>query len=117
MEKQNPRLVDVIEELESRAEEDDVGVWREVADRLESPRRNHAEVNVSKIERYASEDEAVVVPGKVLGGGVLSKGVVVAAFDFSSSARNKIREADGEPLLLEEFVERRPDGSNVRVMR
>lgn len=117
MEKQNPRLVDVIEELERQAEENDVGVWREVASRLESPRRNHAEVNVSKIERYAAEDEAVVVPGKVLGGGVLSKEVVVAAFDFSSSARNKILDADGEPVLIEEFVEQNPMGNNVRVIR
>ncbi|MDY6779623.1 MAG: 50S ribosomal protein L18e [Halobacteria archaeon] len=117
MEKQNPRLVTLIEELRSRSEEEDVGVWREIASRLESPSRNHAEVNVSKIERYADEDEPVVVPGKVLGGGVVSKSVKVAAFDFSSSARDKIERADGEAVRLEEFIDENPDGSGVRVIR
>ena len=117
MTKQNPRLKNLIKDLKARASEDGVGVWSEVASRLETPTRNRAEVNVSKIERYAKPDEAVVVPGKVLGSGVLSKDVTVAAFDFSSSAEDKIESADGEPVLLEEFVSENPEGSDVRVIR
>ncbi|MDY6765478.1 MAG: 50S ribosomal protein L18e [Halobacteria archaeon] len=117
MSKQNPRLVNLIEDLKERAREDDVAVWDEVASRLESPRRTHAEVNLSRIERYAKEDETVVVPGKVLGDGVLSKEVKVAAFDFSSSARRKISRAKGEPVLLEDLIEENPDGSDVRIIR
>ncbi len=117
MSKENPRLVSLIDELNSVASSDGVGVWREVASRLESPRRNHAEVNISEIERYASEEEEIVVPGKVLGGGVLSKEVTVAAVDFSSSAREKIDRANGDTYLLEEYLEENPDGSEVRVIR
>lgn len=116
MPKQNPRLVSLIERLRERAEEDDAGVWDELASRLDAPSRSRAEVNVSRIERYAEEDETVVVPGKVLGGGVLSKSVEVAAFDFSSSARDKIADAGGEPVALDDFVEE-SDGSGVRVIR
>ncbi|MFP4632635.1 MAG: 50S ribosomal protein L18e [Halobacteriota archaeon] len=114
--KQNPRLVDLVDELRSQAEASDAGVWSDVAARLDGPGRGHAEVNVAEIERYAGDEDAVVVPGKVLGGGVLSKSVTVAAFDYSSSAERKIAEADGEPLRLEEYVERNPDGTDVRVM-
>ncbi|MFB6283306.1 MAG: 50S ribosomal protein L18e [Halobacteria archaeon] len=116
MTKQNPRLKNLIKDLKNRAE-DGAGVWNEVASRLETPTRNRAEVNVSKIDRYADPEEAVVVPGKVLGSGVLSKDVTVAAFDFSSSAEDKIEAADGEPVMLEEFVEDNPEGSDVRVIR
>jgi len=49
----------------------------------EATARAHAEVNLGRIERYAQEDETVVVPGKVLGSGVLEKNVTVAAVDFS----------------------------------
>ncbi len=115
MPKQNPRLVSLIERLRERAS-DEGDVWSELASRLDSPSRSRAEVNVSKIERYASEDETVVVPGKVLGGGVLSKSVDVAAFDFSSSARDKIADAGGEPVSLDDFVED-GDSSGVRVVR
>lgn len=117
MSKTSPRLSSLIAELKSVARDSGADVWRDVATRLEKPRRTHAEVNLSRIERYANEDETVVVPGKVLGSGVLQKSVTVAAVDFSSSAQTKIQHADGETVHLEQAVQNNPDGANVRVIR
>ena len=114
--KTNPRLTDLIAELKSTSRETDADVWRDVADRLEKPRRTHAEVNLGRIERYAREEETVVVPGKVLGSGALQKNVTVAAVNFSSSAETKI-DAVGDTVPLEQVLEENPDGSNVRVIR
>ncbi|MFB6078273.1 MAG: 50S ribosomal protein L18e [Halarchaeum sp.] len=117
MSKTSPRLSSLIAELKSVARDSGADVWRDVAGRLEKPRSTHAEVNLSRIERYANEDETVVVPGKVLGSGALRKSVTVAAVDFSSSAETKIEHADGEVVQLAQAVEQNPDGSNVRVIR
>ncbi|QLK26246.1 50S ribosomal protein L18e [Natrinema zhouii] len=114
--KTNPRLNDLIAELKSTSRETDADVWRDVADRLEKPRRTHAEVNLGRIERYAREEETVVVPGKVLGSGALQKNVTVAAVKFSSSAETKIDQV-GEPVPLEQALEDNPEGSNIRVIR
>ncbi|ELY56918.1 MULTISPECIES: 50S ribosomal protein L18e [Natronococcus] len=114
--KTNPRLNDLIAELKSTSRERDADVWRDVADRLEKPRRTHAEVNLGRIERYAREEETVVVPGKVLGSGALQKNVTVAAVDFSSSAETKIEQV-GDTVALEQVLEDNPEGSNVRVIR
>lgn len=114
--KTNPRLTDLIAELKSTSREADADVWRDVADRLEKPRRTHAEVNLGRIERYAREEETVVVPGKVLGSGALQKNVTVAAVNFSSSAETKIEQV-GEPVSLEQVLEENPEGSDVRVIR
>jgi large subunit ribosomal protein L18e len=116
MSKTNPRLNSLIADLKSAAREADADVWADVARRLEKPRSTHAEVNLGRIERYAREDETVVVPGKVLGSGVLQKGVTVAAVDFSGSAETKIDQV-GEPIRLEQALERNREGSNVRVIR
>ena len=116
MSKTSPRLSSLIAELKSASRDSGADVWRDVAGRLEKPRRTHAEVNLSRIERYAKEDETVVVPGKVLGSGALQKSVTIAAVDFSGSARTKIAQADGEALHLEQALEQNPDGSNVRVI-
>ncbi|QSG07144.1 50S ribosomal protein L18e [Halapricum desulfuricans] len=116
MSKSNPRLSSLIADLKSAARQSGGNVWGDVADRLEKPRRTHAEVNLGRIERYAREDETVVVPGKVLGSGVLQKDVTVAAVDFSSSAETKIEQV-GETVSLEQAVQNNPDGSNVRVIR
>ncbi|WP_251343354.1 50S ribosomal protein L18e [Haloplanus halophilus] len=116
MSKTNPRLNSLIAELKAVSRESGAGVWQDVADRLEKPRRTHAEVNLGQIERYAREEETVVVPGKVLGSGVLEKEVTVAAVDFSSTARQKI-ERVGDAERLERVAEENPEGSNVRVIR
>ncbi|WP_276300807.1 50S ribosomal protein L18e [Halorussus lipolyticus] len=117
MSKTNPRLTSLIADLKSVSRDSDADVWSTVADRLEKPRSTHAEVNLGRIERYAEEDETVIVPGKVLGSGVLQKEVTVAAVDFSSTAETKIEQADGEVLELEQAIEQNPEGSNVRVIR
>jgi large subunit ribosomal protein L18e len=116
MNKTNPRLRSLIDELQHTAREEGTGVWGDIADRLAKPRRTHAEVNLGRIERYAREGETVVVPGKVLGSGVLRKPVTVAAVDFSNTARTKI-EGVGATTTLEEIVEENPEGSGVRVIR
>jgi large subunit ribosomal protein L18e len=116
MSKTSPRLSDLIADLKSAARSG-ADVWGDVANRLEKPRRTHAEVNLSRIERYAEDEETVVVPGKVLGSGALRKDVTVAAVDFSSSAETKIEQTAGEALTLADAVERNPEGSNVRVIR
>ncbi|MFW6004677.1 MAG: 50S ribosomal protein L18e [Halodesulfurarchaeum sp.] len=116
MSKTSPRLNDLVAECKSVARETGADIWRDVAGRLEKPRRSHAEVNLSRIERYAREDETVVVPGKVLGSGALRKSVTVAAVDFSASARSKIEHAEGEVLDLEQALEQYPEGSEMRVI-
>ena len=116
MSKTNPRLNSLIAELNAVSRDSGANVWADVADRLEKPRRTHAEVNLGRIERYAREDETVVGPGKVLGSGVLQKNVTVAAVDFSSTARTKIEQV-GDAVTLEQLAEQNPDGSNVRVIR
>jgi large subunit ribosomal protein L18e len=116
MSKSNPRLSSLIADLKSAARTSGGNVWGDIADRLEKPRRTHAEVNLGRIERYAQEDETVVVPGKVLGSGVLQKDVTVAAVDFSGSAETKI-EQNGEVVSLEQAVADNPEGSNVRVIK
>jgi len=116
MSKTNPRLKGLIADLKSAARDGGGDVWSDVADRLEKPRSTHAEVNLGRIERYAEEDETVVVPGKVLGAGALRKEVTVAAVDFSSTAETKIDQV-GETIRLEQVLEQNPDGTNVRVIR
>ncbi|WP_436935513.1 50S ribosomal protein L18e [Halovenus marina] len=116
MSKTNPRLNSLIADLKSAARNSEGDVWSDVAERLEKPRRTHAEVNLGRIERYAQEDETVVVPGKVLGSGVLQKDVTVAAVNFSGTAETKIDQV-GDTMHLEQALEQNPDGTNVRVIR
>jgi len=108
----NPVLIETIELLE----EQDAPVWKEVAENLGKVNRQRPEVNLSDIERSTEEGDVVVVPGKVLGSGRLTKEVTVAAFSASSSAKNKVNE-EGDFKFIEDIVDENPEGSEVKVIK
>jgi large subunit ribosomal protein L18e len=114
--KTNEHLVRLIDQLYAAAHKEEAPIWRDLARRLERSNRLHAEVNVGKIDRFAQKNELVVVPGKVLGSGELTKPVTVAAWHFSGQARDKIVSAGGKATSIGELVTERPKGDGVRIM-
>ena len=115
--KTNPRIVSLILTLKERANANAAPIWKDIARRLEMPSRNYAAVNISKINRHTAKDDVLLIPGKVLGAGLLDHPVTVAALNFSESAAKKITEAGGKCLSLEEIMEANPKGSGIRIFR
>jgi large subunit ribosomal protein L18e len=115
--KTNPRLIALIDDLKAATRGEGGAIWRDVAMRLEKPRRNYAAVNVSKINRHTAPDDLVLVAGKVLGSGDIDHKVTVAALQFSEQAASKIKLAGGECLKIEELVEKHPAGSSIIILR
>lgn len=105
-----------IKTLRSYANRYNAGIWRYVAEILEKPTRRRVVVNVSKINKHAREGDIVVVPGKVLGAGVVNHRVTVAAIAFSQQAINKIKASGGRVLHILELMHENPRGSNVKVI-
>jgi large subunit ribosomal protein L18e len=92
-------------------------IWRRVRDELNKPRRRRAEVNLSKIDQYGSEGGTVIVPGKVLGSGSLTRKMNVAAFSFSDSAKQLISSAGGKAMSIADLHSANPDGKDVRLLK
>ena len=115
--KTDPTLIALIEELKARERENGAAIWRDIARRLEKPKRNWAEANLSKLERYANDGETILVPGKVLAAGSISKKVTVAAYSFSEKAEADINAAGGKTMSISELATKNPKGSGVRIMR
>jgi large subunit ribosomal protein L18e len=76
--------------LRKKAHQEQSNLWLRVAENLEKPTRSRVIVNISRIERNANDGETIVVPGKVLGTGELTKKVTIIAWQFSDDARMKI---------------------------
>lgn len=115
--KTNPRIPALISVLKDAARENDAPVWKDMAKRLEKPSRIYAEVNLSKINRHAAENDLVLIPGKVLGAGALGHAVTVAALTFSTTAVDKITNAGGKCMTIEQILEENPAGSGIRIMQ
>ena len=114
--KTNPELTAAIDALRSLSREHHAPIWRAVAERLERPRKNWSEVNLSRIARHATKGGRVIVPGVVLSTGSLTFPVVVGAFRASAAAKKKIESAGGRSLTLLEFAHELPSGSGVQVL-
>lgn len=112
----NPVLIGLIKELNKRAHDEKVALWRDLAEGLTKSAANRAAINIGQIARYTSENDVVAVPGKVLASGALKHPVTIAAFDFSSAAREKISSAGGKCISLNELMDRKKKGSGVKLM-
>ena len=111
--KENNALVSLIETLKKA----DKPIWKKVADELSKPRRSKVEVNLSKLNEYADEKVTILVPGKVLGSGAISKKVNVAAYSFSQSAVQIITQAGGKMMTIQSLQSSNPDGKGVVIIK
>lgn len=110
----NPKLHALIQELKKKSVE--VKLWKRIALDLEKPTRNRRIVNLSRINRYTKANETIIVPGKVLGSGLLDHNVTIAAYSFSQSALEKINKANAKALSIEDFMKEYIKGKRVRVI-
>ena len=104
----NKVLFDTINDLKKLSTKTGVGTWRAVAIKLAKTASQRSQVNLSKIEKYAKAGETVIVPGKVLGDGNLSKKVTVIGFKASQSAISKIEKAGGKFIEIRDYISKAP---------
>ena len=110
----NHELQELLANLESKALENKL--WKRIMKDLNKPSRQRRTVNVYKIDKFARDGETIIVPGKVLSVGDITKKVDVAAFNFSQEAKRKIQKAKGKALSIQELLKQNPDGKNVRIL-
>ena len=112
----NVQAMALIQLLRKHASEQKINLWHRIADDLEMSTRQRREVNLFRIEQHTKDNEVIIVPGKVLGTGDINHKVTVAAFNFSSSAREKIKKANGACMTIDEMLQKNPKGQNMRII-
>ncbi len=90
--------------------------WKTVSDFLKKSRSNRITVNLGKINIFTEAKDAVLVPGKILSSGDLTRPIIISAFSCSKKAKKKILKAGGEFLSIEELLERNPAGSKIKLL-
>ncbi len=112
----NPVLQHLILELRKQGSMQNVPLWKRIADDLEKPTRQRRAVNLSRISRFTEENETVIVPGKVLGSGMLNHKLTIAAFSFSSGALEKINKVNAKAISINELMKEPVAGKRVRIL-
>ena len=112
----NQLLKNLIMELKKRSNEQSVNLWKRIALDLEKPTRQRRVVNLSRINRYAKENDIIVVPGKVLGSGFLNHKLTISAYQFSEQAKDKIEKVGAKIIPLLELSKEKPNGKKIRII-
>lgn len=102
--------------LEKAGKKNDAPIWKRAAFYLLKPKRQRMEVNLNRINRIAVEGDVLLVPGKVLGIGKLTKKVKIAAYSFSKSAIENIKKTGSESISIEKLVLANPKGAKIRLL-
>lgn len=105
----NKVLFDTIQDLRKLSNSTGVGVWKAAAEKLASPASQRSKVNLGKIEKVAQDGETILIAGKVLGDGILTKKVTIVAFSASESAVEKIKKAGGKFVKIKDHIAKNPD--------
>jgi len=112
----NPLLVNTIEQLKKASLDQGVKLWKRVALDLQKSTRGKRIVNLAKLSRYTKEAETVVVPGKVLGSGMLEHKINISAFQFSEGAKEKIEKSGSKIIPILELIKESPKGKRIKII-
>jgi len=108
--KTNPELEETI--LAAKKEK----AWIGVANKLSYPRRKRIVINLDKIDKESKEGDTIIVPGKVLGEGDVSKRIVIAALSFSEEALKKLKAKKCDTKILIKEIKENPKAQGVKII-
>lgn len=109
--KLNPELVETINLCKKNDK------WLEVASVLSRPRRQRINLNLEEIDKNSKEKETIVVPGKILSQGEVSKKIKVVALSFSESAKEKLLSAKCEVSSILNEIKLNKEMKGVKILK
>lgn len=112
----NQELFDTIRVCTKYSNSKGVALYKTIADELSRSASQRAEVNLSKIEKLSNSGDVIIVPGKVLATGILTKKVTIVAFSASETAIERITLAGAKFVTIMDYVSNKP-ATKVRIMK
>jgi len=97
--KTSPELVKTIEIAKK---EDN----KELLKYLSRPTREQIKLNLDEINKKIKDQKEIIVPGKVLGVGELSKKIIIYSLAYSKAAEEKIKKQGSEIRYLSELLDK-----------
>lgn len=90
--------------------------WNGIAIGLSGSRKNYVERNLDYIDEKSKEGDTIVVIGKVLGTGTLSKKVRICALGFSKEAKEKIKKSKSDAVSILDEIKSNSKAEGIKVL-
>jgi len=91
--------------------------WMPLAKIISSSARKYSSVNLEQIDEKTEIGDTVVIPGKVLSAGNLTKKIKICALTISESARTKLKETKSEFSSITDEIKLNPKAAGIKLIR
>lgn len=91
--------------------------WKPVAAILSGSTRQYASKNLFEIDAETKAGDTVVIVGKVLSKGELTKKVKICTLSISEKAKENLKHSKSEVIYLLEEINKNPKMEGVKVLR
>ena len=109
--KTNPILVETVISAKKNNQ------WLDVARVLSRPRKKRIGVNLDDLNKEISDNQSIVIPGKVLSQGDLTKKAKIIAFSFSEKAKEKLLKSGCEISTIIEEIKKNPEAKGIKIVK
>ena len=113
---QNPRLLELADVLKKAYLDTKTKLWLRIYREITKPTRKRRSVNLIRLEKYTKDNDVVIVPGKLLGTGNITKKITVASFQISENAKLKLHNAKCTVKSIQSLVKENPKGSKIIII-
>lgn len=90
--------------------------WLKVAHLISMPKRKQIAMNLNEIDKMVKDNEIVIIPGKVLSKGELTKKVRVIALGFSKEANEKLKKGKIETGTIGDEIKKNKEAKNIHIL-
>ncbi len=112
----NQVVIQMVKTLRGASKKNNAPIWEKLAELALKPTRAKRTLNLGQIDKFASDNDVIIVPGKVLGTGSLSHKITLCSFSISATGAKKIIESGGKILDISQIIKNHPTGKGVKII-
>jgi len=91
--------------------------WLKLAKLLSISTRLHSSLNLSDIDAKTATGDTVLVPGKVLSGGDITKKIKICSFGISAPAKEKLKKTKSEWVPILDEIKKNQKAEGLKILK
>ena len=111
---ENKRNLELVETVNACKKSE---AWVKICQDLLLPKRNRISVNLERIDKESKEGDTVIIPGKVLSQGEITKKIRIISFNYSTSAEEKLSKAKIDYSYIIDEIKKNPKATGVKILK
>ena len=108
--KTNPKIAEAIKLAKQKT------AWLQIAKLIAGPARKYSNFNLDQIDAKSKDGETILIAGKVLGTGNLTKKVKICALAFSHSALERLKRSKHEACFIKDEIKSNPSAKGIKLI-